>query len=80
MVYLIFILGIISIINLVSRPIPSAREWLRMESQVGRYCHHNLLCLSWAEIAFQYFQDTQMGLYHYVINDVLGKDPFVTDV
>ena len=64
--------------NLISRPIPAARDWLRMESQVGRYSHHNLLAVSWAETALQYFQDENLGLFDYVTTDLLGQDPFIT--
>ena len=73
-------LGVLAILNLTSRPIPAAREWLRMESQVGRYSHHNLLSLSWAETALQYFQDNNLELVEYVISDLLRADPFVTSI
>ena len=72
------ILGSLSILNLVSRPIPSIREWLRMEGQTGRYFQHNLLSVAWAELALQYFQDTEFDLFHYIISDLLKSDPFVT--
>ena len=65
-------------LNLVSRPIPGAKEWMKMETQVGRYCQHNLLSVAWAEIALRYFEDFEMDLLDHVIGELLAKDPFVT--
>ena len=75
-----YTIGALSVLNLVSRPIPAAKDWLRMESAVGRYFHHNLLSLSWAEVAHQYFQDTDLDLFNHVIQKVLHKDLFSTEV
>ena len=63
----------------MSRPIPSAREWLRMESETGRYCQHNLLCVAWAETALAYFRDKDLDLFHYITLEVLSRDLFITD-
>ena len=49
-----------------------------MEGQTGRYFQHNLLSVAWAELALQYFQDTEFDLFHYIISDLLKSDPFVT--
>ena len=51
---------------------------MKMETQVGRYCHHNLLCVAWAEIALRYFEDLEMDLLDHIIGELLAKDPFVT--
>ena len=73
-------LGGVSILNLVSRPIPSAKDWIRMESETGRFSHHNLLSLSWAEVSHQVFQDREMELFHFITGELLSKEIFTTEV
>ena len=69
-------LGSLSLINILSRPMPKKREWVRMESQFGRYFHQNMLCLLWIETYCQVFDDREGKLYDYIIKTLLSANPF----
>ena len=63
--------GILSILNLIARPMPAVREWLRMEGQVGRYFHHNLLCVGWIDVASRFLQDDSNAMQQFIEDEIL---------
>ena len=61
-----------SILNLVARPQPALREWVRMEGQLGRYFHHNLLCVGWIDIAARFLQEDENLMQRFVEDELLS--------
>ena len=68
-------LGILTVIATMTRSIPAAEEWSRMEVEVGRFHHQNLLLLGWLEICLKIDDDVQMTLLERVVKSCLSRSP-----
>lgn len=67
----------LGIISLYSRPMPSPDCWMRMEMEVGRFNHQNLLVLSWVERLLTMEKDYKMSIYARIRKDILDKSPYL---
>ena len=49
-----------------------------MESQVGRYVHHNLLCVGWIDAASRFLQETENAMMQFVETEILTTALHIT--
>ena len=55
------------LINIISRPMPALREYVRNEAYLGRYVQANLIAICWAERMMQVEKDTTNRILDWVL-------------
>ena len=65
-------------INLLSRPMPGKREYLRGEAYLGRYVQSNLFALCWVERMLQVENDQNNRIYDWIKRKFFSKTLYDT--
>ena len=73
----LFISASLVIIATMTRTMPAADVWARMEIEAGRYHHNNLMLLSWLEVCLKLENDTTMDLFRRTTETFLNKSPMM---